>query len=242
MKLNVFVVSGLLLLFAGLLVAILARKVLPKLQALGLRTTLLIINVKIKLTIELLLPRTIWGERVGLRTVKSQLSDADVELLYRWSRDEEILRWSGGKALDLSLDEFRHQMQHERWRIATDQIIYYIITTSNELIGRVGLYSLDWEKREGEFGISIDQRFWNQHFGRETVKLFINHIFSATPINRIYLGTFKDNVRAQRAFTACGFRVIGAADRYNPILGEYGEGIKMEILRKDFYKNSSNNR
>ena len=51
---------------------------------------------------------------------------------------------------------------------------------------------------------------------------------------RMYAGTYNDNVRAQRIAEANGFRVVGVAKRFNPLLGEEMDGLLLEITKKDF--------
>jgi RimJ/RimL family protein N-acetyltransferase len=177
-----------------------------------------------------------------LRPVKSSLKDAEIEQDYRWSRDEDIVRLWGGAPTELSLDEFRNQLRRERWHPQSDQRSFYVVTHAGELIGRIRLYSIDWTKGEGEMGVFLDKEHWGKQYGREALKLLEQYIFTETPINRIYLLTFKDNVRAQRSFIACGFRAVGVARRYLPSLGEYVEHVQMEITRQDFRDQRTSNR
>jgi|WetSurMetagenome_2_1015567.scaffolds.fasta_scaffold102484_2 RimJ/RimL family protein N-acetyltransferase len=201
---------------------------------LGLRTTYELILVKVASVLELFFPGTIWGDQVGLRSIKSPLTDTEVEKIYGWSIDEEILRWSGGSRSKLSLEEFRNKIHHDRWKAQSGQRLFYIISKTGEIIGRVGLFSIDWRKLEGEFGISIDKEYWSKHFGREATRLLTQYIFTKTPIKRIYLGTFQDNLRAQHSFMASGFRVTGTTSRFFPHEGRYVDGVEMEITRQDF--------
>jgi len=197
--------------------------------------------MKIKAILELLRPVTIWGDRIGLRPVKDTLTDAEVERVYKWRRDEAILRWSGGTPTDFALGEFRDHLRRERWHAEPNRRVFYIVTRTGELIGHVGLSTIDWTRSEGEFGIVIGEpEYWGKGYGRDATQMLINYIFAKTPLNRIYLGTFTDNVRAQRCFAACGFRAVGAGRRFSSALGEYiTDGIEMEITRQDFREQQS---
>jgi RimJ/RimL family protein N-acetyltransferase len=214
--------------------AIYGRRVLRSIRNRGLRGTIEIILFKLKLILGLICPRTIWGEKIGLRAEKCSLTDREVKLIYEWSSDPDILRWTASFPNELNLDQFRDHLHRERWHPQYDLWCFYIVSRSRELIGKINLHSIDWTKSEGEFGIFIDKRYWNKHFGREATKLFINYVLTKTPIKRIYLSTFNENLRAQKAFAACGFRVIGTAGQFNPVLGNDNDGIKMEITRQDF--------
>ena len=58
-----------------------------------------------------------------------------------------------------------------------------------------------------------DRDYWGAGYGREAVKLLVDHIFAATRIVRVYLHTLDWNVRAQKAFQAVGFRDCGRVRR-----------------------------
>lgn len=200
----------------------------------GLRRTVAVVNMRIGSILGLFVHRTIWGENIGLRSVKISLSDSEVEQVYRWSRDEDIIRWTASPPTELTLAEFRDHLRRDRWRPRSDQLHYFIVTPAGELIGKIGLYSIDYMTGDAELGIFLDKKYWSRHYGREAIRLLEWYAFSETPIDRIFLGTFEENVRAQRSFAACGFRVVGSAGRLNLVSGEYIEGLKMEITRSDF--------
>jgi RimJ/RimL family protein N-acetyltransferase len=214
-------------------------KALGSIRKRGLKLTFLLAFIKAKSYIDLLLPKTIWGSRIGLRPVACSLTEAQIERVYQWNIDEEILRWSAAAPTRVTLDEFRSQLRLQRWRPQSDRRSFYIVTRTNELIGKVTLDSIDWVKGEGEVGIILDKQYWSQHYGREALQILQHYVFSKTPINRIHLGTFNDNLRAQRSFAACGFRVVGVRGHYNPVLGQYSQGVAMEITRQDFREQNS---
>ena len=209
-------------------------KVLSSIRNRGLNTTLVLAAMRIKVILELPIPWTIWGDRVGLRSVKSTLTVAELEQVHKWSRDEQVLQWSGSTPIQLTLDEFHNQLRRERWHPQFNQRVFYIVTRTDELIGRVGLFTIDWGKLEGELGILIAKEYWNKQYGRDAIKVILRYIWSETPLQRIYLNTATENVRAQRSFAACGFCKVGMGRRYLPAKGEYiSEGVEMEILRRD---------
>lgn len=234
--------------------------------------------------------RLIWGEKTGLRRFEERMTDAEMLKLYEWSRDEEVLRWSGGSPTDLSLADFREHLHAERLYGPTNRRAFLIFaasalprdhsaqshsrTHSNlgpaldpgihtespaaqagslgpenysegpeesevgahnqlELIGRLGIFGIDWDKREGELGIVIGvKEYWGRGFGRDAVRTLIRHLFTTSSLERIYLYTFVDNVRAQRSFAAAGFHVVDHGRRFTPEVGEF-DGVQMEISRAD---------
>lgn len=176
----------------------------------------------------------LWGNRVGLRSFTDHLTDAEIAQVYRWSRDTTVLRWSGGVPTELTLAEFNERLRGEQIHPLDNRMTFFIFTRDAVMIGRIGIFAIDWDKREGELGIVIgDTNAWDKHFGREAVVLLLRHLFETTALERIYLYTFVDNLRAQKCFAACGFRSLGAARRFSPDLGEF-DGVEMEITRREF--------
>jgi RimJ/RimL family protein N-acetyltransferase len=234
MKSKIISLASIVIALGSVFMAAFFPRLARSLRKRGLQTTISLFIIKVKLTIDLFLPRTIWGERVGLRPINQSLTRAEVERVYKWSCDREILRWSAGSPTELNFDEFSDQLKRQRWHLQLNQRVFYIVLPTGELIGKIGLYSIDWMLKQGELGIFLDQMYWGKQYGRDAIKILVKYAFTKTPLTRIFLGTFKQNLRAQRSFAACGFNLIGTADRYNPIVEKNEEGVVMEILRGDF--------
>lgn len=180
-----------------------------------------------------------WGEKIGLRPFEDALSDPEIERVYRWSRDQALLQWSGGNPIEITLAEFTARIRHEGAHPPTDRRMFFVVSREGELIGRIGCFALDESCREGELGIVIGERaYWGMGYGRDTITTFLAHLFSTTPLERINLYTYPENVRAQKCFAACGFRNLGASRRLSSDLGEF-EGLEMEITRQEFFERTA---
>jgi [ribosomal protein S5]-alanine N-acetyltransferase len=180
-----------------------------------------------------------WGEKIGLRRFEEPMTDAEVARVYRWSRDNELLRWSGGTPTELTFAEFRDRLRGDRTFIPNNRRAFFIFTRSGELIGRVGCFAIDWDRKEGELGVVIgESAFWSKGYGRDAITTVLAYLFETTLLDRINLYTFTDNLRAQHCFAACGFRAIGTARRFSPDIGEF-DGVEMEITRREFQERNS---
>lgn len=176
----------------------------------------------------------LWDMRVGLRPFEDPISDEEIAQVYRWSRDEHLLRWSGGAPTDLSLAEFSERLRSDQCELLDHRRVFFILTREHRLIGRIGVFAIDWTRREGELGIVIGEtREWGKGYGRAAIRLLFQHLFSTTTLERVYLFTYPENIRAQRCFAACGFRSIGVTKRFSAERGEH-LAIEMEITRRDF--------
>ncbi len=176
----------------------------------------------------------IWGDQIGLQPFEEALSDAVIDRIYRWSSDEDVLHLSGGTPTVLTLDEFRARLRSEAGYRSDDHRAFLIVTRTGEAIGRIGVFAIDWARKTGELGVVIGEReFWGKRYGRDAIMTLLRHLFQTTSLETINLFTFPDNLRAQRAFAACGVRVVGRGRQFSPDLGEY-DGIEMEITRREF--------
>lgn len=183
----------------------------------------------------------LWGSHIGLQSFADGLTDAEIACVDRWSKDPAVLRWSGGMSTELTLDEFGDRLRGEQRNPLDNRLAFFIFTRPfnstprEKIIGRIGVFAIDWDKRAGELGIVIGEpEAWDKHYGREAVALLLQHLFETTLLERINLYAFTDNRRAQRCFAACGFRSLGVARRFSPDLGEF-DGVEMEITRREFW-------
>jgi RimJ/RimL family protein N-acetyltransferase len=112
--------------------------------------------------------------------------------------------------------------------------VFFILTRERRLIGRIGVFAIDWVRRDGELGIVIGETSeWGKGYGRAAIRLLLQHLFGTTTLERVYLFTYPENIRAQRCFAACGFRNVGVTQRFSAERGEH-TAIEMEITRRDF--------
>lgn len=176
----------------------------------------------------------LWDLHVGLRPFEDPLSDDEIVHVYRWSRDEHLLRWSGGTPTDLSLAEFSERLRSDQREFFEHRRVFFILTRERRLIGRIGVFAIDWARRDGELGIVIGEPSeWGKGYGRTAIRLLLQHLFGTTTLERVYLFTYPENIRAQRCFAACGFRNVGVTLRFSAERGEH-LAIEMDITRRDF--------
>lgn len=175
-----------------------------------------------------------WGNQIGLRPFVDPVTDAEIERIYRWSNDAQVLQWSGGVPTELTLKEFANRLRNDQRNPSGFRLAYFIVLRSGDIIGRVGCFAIDWDKRTGELGIAIGEPIqWGRGYGRQAIDLMLRDIFQTTSLEKISLFTFPENIRAQKCFAACGFRQIATARRFSPDIGEF-DGVEMEITRREW--------
>ncbi len=171
---------------------------------------------------------------ITLRAYSAGFSDAELAALYRWACDPKLLRLTSGVPLDISFKRFKELFfdQLPKYNSEHEQL-FAILDRSNRLIGRVGLFGIDPRGGTAELGILIgDPSDWGRGFGRAAVAAMVDHAFDALGLSAITLHTYPDNLRAQRAFAAAGFRCQRQLRRFSLDRGTHDE-LEMRITPAD---------
>ena len=174
----------------------------------------------------------LYGERVTLRPYSHPFTEDELRRVYRWGRDDEVLRWSGGMPLHMSFSEFKTAFPREQRR--RDQQVYVILTETGEMIGRVGIFDLEPSRSIATMGVVLGEKdYWNQGYGTDAIRTLLRHLFFEEDFDKIQLYTYTDNYRAQRSFGKVGFQAIGAKRRF-PVGLRFQEELRMQITRDEF--------
>lgn len=130
-------------------------------------------------------------------------------------------------------------VEHAEWfkKITFDknQVIFAVETMgSKNYIGNCGLKDIDLRSRKSELWIYFGKDFIGNGNGKKAIKLLLKYGFEFLNLNRIYLYTLDYNQSAQKAFSACGFKVEGIFKQEVYINGCYHDTVRMAILRDEY--------
>jgi len=102
-----------------------------------------------------------------------------------------------------------------------------------EYVGYGGLMNLEKSNKVFELGIVIgDRRYWNRGYGKEIVKVLLQHGFRELDGRKIELTTHQRNERALACFSACGFKEDRRVHGATLFDGQYVDMIEMSITRE----------
>lgn len=150
------------------------------------------------------------GELVRLRV--KRIEDAHQDWV--WRSDVELAELDGAPVTRLTYEQYRNQYQWQLKRSPSARTTFAVETLGGVHIGNVMYYNVDASGRDAELGVVIgDREYWGAGYGREAVRLLVDHVFTATQLTRVYLHTLDWNLRAQKAFQAVGFRECGILHR-----------------------------
>ena len=164
--------------------------------------------------------------RVTLKPFSQGLSAEEWRRFWESFRDPEIAEWNGNRPLKMPLWLFKRVVSSEIRR--GDRIGFVILDEKGEWLGTLELY--EGRGREASLGIILGRKDrWGQGYGREAVAAAVDYAFERLGLEKVKLRTFSHNERAQKAFAAAGFKVVGTEE-----LPGGKEDVVMEITREEW--------
>ena len=135
---------------------------------------------------------------VGEKIILREKTFADVWNDYKWDSDPELTQLDAAQPVNISFSEYISDYTIELRNPLPTSKRFAIETADGEHIGNCSYYNINESKGEAELGIMIGNRdYWDKSYGTDVVITLVNHIFSQTTLNRIYLKTLSSNIRAQ---------------------------------------------
>ncbi len=167
------------------------------------------------------------GKLVRLRAPER----GDLPTFVRWFNDPEATRFLL-RGPPMSLEE------EERWYaglLDRQDPVFCIETHEGKLIGNIGIMHIDWTDRRAEIGVMIGEKdYWSRGFGTDAITLLLKYMFEELNLERVGLFCEESNLRAQRCYLKCGFRIEGKFRHHRFKGGAFTDDIMMSVLRSDW--------
>jgi RimJ/RimL family protein N-acetyltransferase len=176
------------------------------------------------------LPHRIRGALVYLRPLEPE----DLETTHRWSRDADYARLIGEPPR--SLAQRRRRFEEALSEHGRSLYLFAICRIEDDaLIGRLDLFEIDRLNGSAAFGLGIgDRDLWGKGLGTDAVCALVDFAFGELRLERVWLGTDADNVRAHRAYEKAGFTVEARLRRAYLDRGRLLDEIRMSLLRDEW--------
>lgn len=171
------------------------------------------------------------GKRVRLRAMTRD----DLPRLCEFNNDVEVELAGGGdppmpQALERLQAEFDQRMSGGG-RDGTG----FAIEADGQCIGQCALFNFNTTAHTCELGITIgDRAYWGRGYGRESVALLVNYAFRHQHMHKVWLHVHAANLRARRAYAACGFQEEGRLRAHVWSDGQYDDLIVMGLLAEEW--------
>ena len=111
----------------------------------------------------------------------------------------------------------------------------FAIEADGILIGQCALFNINAHAQSCELGITIgDKNYWGRGYGRESVALLVGYAFQHRNLRKVWLQVHAGNLRAVRAYAACGFQEEGRLRAHVWSNGQYEDLLIMGLLRTEW--------
>jgi RimJ/RimL family protein N-acetyltransferase len=168
----------------------------------------------------------------------SESPEAWAKAFSRWARDVEYMRLLDSDPARLRSEKtIREWMEKELLERKEWTAYFFAIRTLKEdqLIGFVGLNSIQWHHGDAWVGIGIGEReYWGKGYGTDAMRLILRYAFTELNLYRVSLGVFEYNPRALRSYQKAGFVVEGRVRQALLRDGRRWDWIVMGILREEW--------
>lgn len=157
-----------------------------------------------------------------------------------------------GKLIFLKSPNLKDQKQFEKWDKDPEVSKYREIyrrndkkpesinfgvydSKSSELIGDIGISSIDLRNKHAEIGMAIgDKSYWGRGYGKDLVKTILRYCFIELDLNKVYLDVWEENERAIGCYLKCGFKKDGLFREHVFRGGKYHHKWLMSMLREEW--------
>lgn len=163
------------------------------------------------------------GEKTNLRSLRKE----DVRTIHAWLDDRELMELAFG--ISASDPNFQSLVPAYKKEIDANRIGFFAIEDKNDRLIGFCSNTLFQSEQRARIGILIgDRNYWNKGYGRDAVIYLLRYLFTDRNMRVVELDTAPFNVRAQRCFQSCGFKLVHQ-DR-----GQTGGRLWYEIQREEF--------
>ena len=170
---------------------------------------------------------------VGDRIYLSPRNSEDVEIFTKWLNDFQVTDYTGKSGTIVTLEGERQYFEQSEKQDARQFAI--VTLDKDEMIGTVGLESINYIHRTAELGIFIGEAAYrNGGYGTEAINLILDYGFNYLNLNEIQLRVYAFNERAIACYKKCGFKEMGRRRKSIFVNGKYGDINYMDILKEEF--------
>ena len=176
----------------------------------------------------------------GKKVILRPLSLNDAPRFCRWLADQEVTKFlaiyeSPAPSVKEEMEWIKKARRDKNnFRLAID-------TIDGVHIGSIALNKIDRFTKRAEFGIFIgDKKYLGQGLGTQACQLIIDYGFKKLKLHRIYLRYIAYNIRGEKSYLKCGFKIEGRLRDHTFRDGYFHDQILMGLLAGEYLKKIRN--
>ena len=180
----------------------------------------------------------IWDSLPSLNTERMRLrwlTEADVDALYRIFSHPQVVRYWGAPALAnrdaaaallSETQENFHKRTSMKWGVAE--------LDSDQIIGTVTLFNLNFDNKRAEIGYGLDYNYWRKGYVTEALDALLSYAFDELQLHRLEADVDPRNVGSIRTLEKMGFQREGLMRERWQVNGEIQDALFYGLLRPEW--------
>lgn len=167
-----------------------------------------------------------------------------LEEMHKYSIDErlyEYLEFAPFKTVDETKAYLQKLIDRTAEEGDQQTAMYWFVRRKSDkrLVGTAGLVNLNYGRQSIEWGYGVDPELWGFGYILQIQELLKHYVFSVLELNRLDGVTIVTNERTISSLLAAGMKQEGLLQQFFCKNGEYLDGWKYAMLRRDYIEQNS---
>ena len=140
------------------------------------------------------------------RLLLRPLLESDVQALFELDSDPEVSRYNLWETHQNLKDTLAY-IAEARARLERWEALEWGVELNGQLVGTVGLYSLDFNKGLAEIGYSLGRTYWGKGIATEAAQTAITFGIEVLSLREIWAESVEKNTASARVLEKLGFKL-----------------------------------
>jgi len=160
------------------------------------------------------------------------LEKQDLGEHYRWANNDNLRRLSGGYPRPRSTHDV--EAWYQSVVSAVTREIFSVKTQTAQHVGWAQFSFLNYVSGSAEVGIVIDEQYWRQGYGHDSLVALIKYAFEDLRLHRLSAEILAINLPSKNLFEKVGFRQEGTKKEAYFTSGRFLDVEIFGLLSRDF--------
>lgn len=150
------------------------------------------------------------------RLILRRIEISDIEMMYKnWTSDKLVTKyvtWPTHESLEITRQYAEYKVNRYNNLMCYDWIV--VLKATNEPIGEIEAINVSLVDKTAEMGDCYGSKFWNQGYGTEALKAFIDFMLNKVEVEKVYARYLSANPASGRIMEKAGMHYDGALKEY----------------------------
>ncbi|MBU5467852.1 GNAT family N-acetyltransferase [Virgibacillus sp. MSJ-26] len=165
-------------------------------------------------------------DKLGLRALEKE----DLDFIHRLNNNPDIMSFWFEEPYQTKVELEDNYMKNKD----NKHVRLFILEKSNEQLGLVALFSIDYIHRKAEFAIMIDPIHQGFGYSSKATKLAMAYAFNTLNLNKLYLIVDETNIKAIHVYEKVGFTKEAVLKNEFFVNGSYHNSVIMSMFQDEY--------